>query len=402
MRELSFFWVACLLLPVILLLSANAGANDAGAGGAVAPDAAAARNVASGTSASAMALDAGQDVQALSDATAALDARPRPNWVPKLTATVKPAAVVLGDPVSVTIKARYAKGVSLTLPVKIALAEFTELSRKESHKDVGAKDQIPEVEQVFELKVAAYELGELTLPAIELTALGPRGELVVLKTQPVPIKVKGLLANEPDPKLKELDPPVSVFQRDWLLLYILLVLAAIGFTVTATLMINRRLRARREAAKPPAPPTPAHIIALGQLAELDVDTYLSQEDYKGLYHRLSEIIRGYVGGRWHFDALEMITPEIDRSLIRRSVAPNIRGRLEDYLNTSDLVKFAKAKPQPNDAVAAVSEAREFIHDTMVAIVVQPSVTGAGTAVAPIVNATGGETTELKSAEEVVK
>ena len=173
------------------------------------------------------------------------------------------------------------------------------------------------------------------------------------------------MANEPKPQLKGLAPPVSVWQRDWLLLYLLVGVGAAGLVVLVTLVVSRRLRARRAALRPPAPPTPPHVVALRRLRELDVEVYIADERYKELYLQLSEIVRAYVGGRWGFEALEMTTTEIRQALLDASVEATVRERLDATLVDWDLVKFAKVRPGGDGARAAAAAAETFVRETMV-------------------------------------
>lgn len=287
-----------------------------------------------------------------------------PDWAPRLSATVKPASARLGDPVAVEITTRHAKGISVTLPLQLELGKFVELSRADRRRDLGGDGGIPSEERTFSLKVAAYELGELTLPPIELNALGPGGELVTVKTEAVPINVTSVLRNEPNAKPKGLAPPVQVFERTWWLLYLIIALAAAGLVATVTLLVARHLRRRREREAPPPPPVPAHIVALGRLAEIDLEAYVAGERFKELYLLLSEIMRQYVGGRWGFDALEMTTTEVNAALERVAVDGEVRRRLETYLSESDLVKFAKYKPPAETAAEALAEAKALVRETM--------------------------------------
>ena len=310
-----------------------------------------------------------QDATATPDAGRSTDTRkPPPSWAPKLMATVKPAEVALGDPVQVTIRARYRRGVSVNLPLKLELGKFSELSRVEAPPPPPAKDAPPSatLERTFEIKVAAYELGQLTLPPIEVTALGPTGELTSVSTVAVPITVKSVMPNEPNPKPKGMEPPVSVFQRTWWLLYLIFGLAGVGLVVALTLIVSRRLRARREAAKPPPPPVPPQVRALARLGQLDVEDFITREAFKELYLLLSEIVREYVGGRWGFDALEMTTREIHHCLEARAVSPIWRQPLELFFNDCDLVKFAKYVPEADAARQARAEAERLVHLTTAA------------------------------------
>jgi hypothetical protein len=287
-----------------------------------------------------------------------------PEWAPKLQATIQPARVMVGDPVKVTIKVRHQKGISVNLPLQLELGKFTELSRADSTRQLGeTQGKIPSLEHTFVLTVAAYELGEQTLPSVEVTALGPAGQLITLKTPPLMIVVGSVLGNEPNAKPKDLEPPVDVFERSWWLLYLLTAVAAIGLVVVCTLLVNRHLRAKQARLLPPPPPVPPHLRALERLAALDLEAYLSKERFKELYLLLSEIVREYVGGRWGFDALEMTTTEIVARLELAQVPSERRQQLELYFNSCDLVKFAKYRPDADVARQAFVEAEELVRQT---------------------------------------
>lgn len=284
----------------------------------------------------------------------------RLSWLPKLRAQVQPAIAQLGDPISIAITTTHPKGVSVNLPAQLKLDPFIELER--SHQVSTKKEG--DVEDTFRLKVTAYDLGELHLPVIELTVLGPSGQMETLRTEPMTILFKSLLGNEPDPKLKGLEPPVSVYQRAWWLIYTLIGLGVVAFIAGITVLMYRHIQRRRSLQKPIVPAIPAHRLALERLAQLRVEEFLANGQFKELYLLLSEITRQYLGGRWHFDALEMTTTEISERLSRHAVPIEIRLRFERYLNECDLVKFAKYRPDDNDAKQAVTACEQLVRDTM--------------------------------------
>jgi hypothetical protein len=299
--------------------------------------------------------------------------RALPDWAPRINATVKPAVAQLGDPVQVTLKVRHRKGVSANLPLHLELGKFSELSRSDASREIRAKEEggFPEVERTFVLRVAAYELGELTLPPVEVTALGPGGELISLKTEPLPIKIQSVLRNEPDPRPRDLEPPVPVYQRTWWLIYTLAALVLVVATVIITLVVRSHLRTRRERMKPPPPPVPAHVIALERLGAIDVEAYIEEERFKELYLLLSEIMRQYVGRLWGFDAPEMTTSEVDEAMERASVQLETRRRFVEAFDGWDLVKFAKYRPEADAARQAVADAAQMVRSTSLVAAPKP-------------------------------
>lgn len=342
------------IIWLLLLIPSRAGAEDAGPASAPTADLGA---IGPGIE---LILDTGP---ASAPTSQPMAGQAKPAWAPRLSATVKPAQAAIGDPITVTITLRHGQGVSVNLPLSLELGKFSELSRGESTRELGVDGAARETERTFSLKVAAYELGQQTIPPIEVTALGPAGELTTTSTTAFPIDIKSVLRNEPNPKLKGLEPSVSVFQRTWWLLYLIIALAAVGVIVTATLLISRYLRAKREREKPPPPPIPPHVTALERLGQIVVEEYIEGGQYKELYLLLSEIIKEYVGGRWGFGALEMTSSEINFSLEARQVESTTRQRFDLFFAECDLVKFAKHLPEPDEARTALTETEDLVRST---------------------------------------
>jgi hypothetical protein len=109
---------------------------------------------------------------------------------------------------------------------------------------------------------------------------------------------------------------------------------------------------------------PAHLIALRRLEALQGAGYLEAGDFKTFYSELSEIIREYMENRFQIRALEMTTEEFlvhltkDNSLTREQ-----QLLLREFLNYSDLVKFAKHLPLLEEADRALAKSRELIEET---------------------------------------
>lgn len=293
------------------------------------------------------------------------DATRLPAWAPRLTAQVSPAVAHLGDPVRVVLKVRHRAGVSVNLPLQLELGKFSELSRTQSTRQIppSEKGGFPEAEQTFVVELAAYDLGRLTLPPVEVTALGPAGELVTLRTEPLTIEIQSLMRNEPSPRAKDLEPPVPVFQRTLWLVYLLAGLALVALTIIVTLIVSRRIKARRDALRPPPPPTPAYVVALERLSQIDVESYIDAEQFKELYLLLSEIMRQYVGRRWGFDAPEMTTAEVAESLQRARVQRETLDEIVHTFEAWDLVKFAKYRPDGDAARQALTVAEKMVRST---------------------------------------
>lgn len=111
------------------------------------------------------------------------------------------------------------------------------------------------------------------------------------------------------------------------------------------------------------PIDPPDVVALRELDRLKVEKLWQQGRIKEYYSRLSEIIRIYIEGRYSITALEQTSYEI------LAAVQDILGRDSNYamlkalLQLSDLVKFAKADPDPDENHNQLENAYLFIRNT---------------------------------------
>jgi hypothetical protein len=277
----------------------------------------------------------------------------------------------VGDPIHLDVVAISKSAVPVNLPSTLDLAAFSLLDRKESEQNLGDG----RVKRQFTLTIAAYEPGSKEVPAIEVTYLGPRGDVRTARTAPVAVKIGSLIANEPEPAIRDAAPPVTVMVENLWPAYIAGGLVAAGLGALLTMLIVRRLRARR-GERPGPPPRPAHEVALERLDRLGAYGFLENADNRPFYFVVSEIIREYLGGRYGFDSLELTTDELCAELRRRAGRELVLGEIEGWLSACDLVKFAKISPTAAEARGALESAILIVSTTRP--VTQPAGAPAGT------------------------
>ena len=214
-------------------------------------------------------------------------------------------AVHVGDVVTLVVTAISRRNLPVNLPGTLDLGAFSVLDRKESEQDLGDG----RVRHEFALTIATYEPGQKEIPAVEVTYLGKSGDVRTARTTPLPLKVTSLIANEPEPALKDATGPVVVLEENRILIYGAAALLAAALGALVTWLVVRRLRAR-VAARPGPPPRPAHEIALEKLDRLGQYGFLEDADNRPFYFAVSEVIREYLGARFGFDSLELTTDEL--------------------------------------------------------------------------------------------
>ena len=84
---------------------------------------------------------------------------------------------------------------------------------------------------------------------------------------------------------------------------------------------------------------------------------------KDYHSEITGIIRDYFEERFHFQALEMTTPEILSSIKSRDVKIEVVAKTEEFLTNADLVKFAKFHPMPTVNEEMMKEAYFIVDHT---------------------------------------
>jgi hypothetical protein len=281
-----------------------------------------------------------------------------PADAPTVTARLDRSEGKVGDVLTLSVTAVGPRATPVNLPASLDLNPLTVLEQSQEEKDLGDG----RMSRSFTLKVAAYETGALTVPPVEVTYIGKDGKVLTVKTAALPLKITSLIANEPEPALKELAPPVVVMEQDLTLAYIAGGLGAAGLGALLALHLRRKMRARA-AYRPAPPPRPAHEVALEKLDHLARSGFTADADLRLFYFQLSEVLREYFGARFGFEALEMTTEELVAQLERRAPRGLIMGEIAGWLSGCDLVKFAKLAPTAAEARGALETAIRLVEST---------------------------------------
>ena len=278
---------------------------------------------------------------------------------PAVETAVSAAAAAVGDPITVVVTVRHAAGAEVRWPDPIVAAPFELLDPPVSQ--TAAADG--GVESRLELRVAAFELGELSFPALDLEVVDAAGGATALATEAVPVAIESVGRDEGG-DIRDIKGPLAIpFEAVTLLPWIaaLLVLAAAG----AWLYRRFRRRTRPEAPAPARPPRPAHVVAREALDALEAARLLERGEIKTWHIRLSDILRVYIEGRFGVDAMEMTTGEVLDGLRRTDADTGAVADVRRLLDRCDLVKFAKLRPAMPECRELAPLARRVVDVTTV-------------------------------------
>ena len=141
---------------------------------------------------------------------------------------------------------------------------------------------------------------------------------------------------------------------------VLLLLALVLYLVARYL--HKRGRRLADLFKP-APPVPAHVVAITALEKLHNEKLWQNNKHKLYYSGLSDILRTYLAGRFEVGAMEMTTDEISDALRSLDIEEGQKMSLLAVLRDADLVKFAKVEPEASENELAYNRAYYFVDET---------------------------------------
>ena len=129
--------------------------------------------------------------------------------------------------------------------------------------------------------------------------------------------------------------------------------------------LHRRKQNKPLFGPPPKPKEPAHVIALRTLDKIKEQKLWQKNQVKVYYSEISDTLRLYIEDRFEIQAMEYTTDETVAAFKKNKglLTEKSFDQLKDILSLSDLVKFAKYEPGPDDHNMTLMNAYFFINDT---------------------------------------
>nr|WP_246357815.1 hypothetical protein [Pyxidicoccus fallax] len=271
---------------------------------------------------------------------------------------VDPPQVRIGDPFTYEVVITHPKDhrYELTLPTEGGDFELLDQTRQR-------QDGTDAAITTFRVRMSAFALGKLQTPELDFdvaTPDGPRSfslqgrELEVTSTLPPDADGQGA-------DLFDYQPPQEVPIRSWRL--VLMVLGALAAVALAWALWRWWKKRTKHVVAPP--PLPLDVRTRKALDALKAEDLPAHGHVKDFYFRLSEIIRGYLGERYGFEALECTSSELMASLRRLSPPGLPEDALMRFVSESDMVKYARADASPENCRDALAFGYALIDKTYV-------------------------------------
>ena len=149
----------------------------------------------------------------------------------------------------------------------------------------------------------------------------------------------------------------------WILLVLSIVAISIGLYFLRKYLKNRK----KDVPLAPKPDIPADTLALSQLEDLRTQGLWKQGRAKEYHTNLTDILRQYLYNQYDIDAAEMTSDQITEACSeKQDISAKQNDNLRQILQTADLVKFAKAEPQPLEHDRSMSQSVDFVSQTATA------------------------------------
>lgn len=208
-------------------------------------------------------------------------------------------------------------------------------------------------------KLRADLVGSYILPDVEINYQGgdtPKKAVAA----PVYVEVASVLGPAGEAKdIRDLKPIIPYPGRPFWFWA-----AVIGGPILLLLLCWYAWRRRKQRERA-VPERPAWELAREELQRLTELKLLEAGEVKSFFFHLSEIFRRYLERRFSFPALEATQEEIHGYLKSMEwIDEELKKSAEDFLNGSDLVKYAKYIPPAEEIEIRLGQVEEFIEKTV--------------------------------------
>jgi hypothetical protein len=192
-----------------------------------------------------------------------------------------------------------------------------------------------------------------------------------LDTEEIKLTVRSLLdETKAGLKIHDIEGPVSLERPSRARLWWTIGGAAAGLIFLVAPVIWLVMRRERKVYVPP--PVPAHEIAFQELEKLVADDLPRKGQIKPFYQRISDILRRYIENRFGLHAPDQTTEEFLAEMQESPALPPVhQGRLKEFLQHCDLVKFAEHVPGTDEIQGTFDACKNFIIETQAQDVTVP-------------------------------
>ena len=288
---------------------------------------------------------------------------------------VEPDSVTVGEVFTITLSAQHPPDYHVVFPkLPDRTADGFEIK---SQRHVAAADNGDgTLTSSVVIEAALFRVGEHSTPALSVGARRPDGEVVYRPARPVSVNVESILDAGADAlggqeAIPLIAPPSEMSAPPiwpWFA-------GGAAFAALAAVAARRYWRGR---APPPAPLGAPAEIALAELDRIETLNLPASGDFPRHYALVSDCVRAFISAQFGVPTMERATSEIAAEFQGADIIPQAESRVAiAVLEESDLVKFARLSPQPDEAREALAASRRTVRVLSAYMPHPPSADGGG-------------------------
>ncbi|MDX9880703.1 MAG: hypothetical protein RBS73_01480 [Prolixibacteraceae bacterium] len=282
----------------------------------------------------------------------------------KATASIDSTRILIGDQVKLRLEVDQPKNAKLDFPeIGDSITSAIEVIER-SPLDTFTLSDAEQIKIIQNFTITSFDTGVQMVPQFRFL-LKHDGQTDSIFTQPLALEVLGMpldTTKGPVDIKKPYAAPVTLKEVTPYILGIILIAAIIFFIFY---YMERKKKNQPLFSRPEKPKEPAHIVALRELDRIKEEKIWQQDKIKQYYSELSDTLRIYIEGRFGIPAMEQTSDEtLSAFRYRRDlIDEKSLEELSQILKLSDLVKFAKYYPLPDDNNLSLINAYFFVNQT---------------------------------------
>ncbi len=270
--------------------------------------------------------------------------------------------IKIGDQLQLHLKAQLPKNTNIIWPSIVdTISKQIEIVKK-SVIDTSFASDSQHVVLSQTLYLTSFDSGYWAIPPFKFTTVVGK-DSSAFETEPLLLQVN-TIAVDTTQAIKEIKEPLDIpIGWEEIASYVIGGIVLLALLILAFYFIRKYRNKPKEIIVEKKPDIPPHIIALEKLEKLKEQQLWQNNQTKEYHAVLSEIVRTYLENRYQFNALEFTTDEIMQAIRNIEVPTEMVSKLRQLLVLSDMAKFAKEQPLPNENELSMNNAVEFINQT---------------------------------------
>ena len=225
-------------------------------------------------------------------------------------------------------------------------------------KNTGTVRQFRQV-----ITITSFDSGFWVIPPFKFFLKGDTTPII--ESSALLLEVQTLQTDTAATSVKDIKP---IFEEKWdwkaLLPYVYWgtgILAILAAAIYLGYYMSKKNK-KTQSAKPILT-EPPHITALRELELIRQKKIWTDGKYKEYYTSITDVLRSYIEGRFEVNAMELTTEEILQIFRTQVVDTESKRKLQQILEISDFVKFAKATPIESENEMTLNYAFDFVNGT---------------------------------------